>query len=227
MLTDPHILGNASPAALEALFEPAVWAARGELAAVAAGRGSAWFVGSADPWVLRHYRRGGLIARVSLDHYVWAGEARVRAFVEWRLLAWMHARGLPVAAPVAARYRRARLGYSCDLITRRIADAVPLSSVLQERELPAAVWRSIGSTIGQLHAAGVEHADLNAHNVLLDSAMQVSVVDFDRGRLRTAGGRWRAANLQRLQHSLRKLAASAPPVRFQDRDWLELLAGYG
>jgi 3-deoxy-D-manno-octulosonic acid kinase len=85
MLADPHSLGNAQQGASEALFDPDFWAARGELAAVSGGRGSAWFVGStAHPWVLRHYRRGGFVARISEDRYWWSGEDRVRSFSEWR-----------------------------------------------------------------------------------------------------------------------------------------------
>ncbi len=51
MLADPHSLGNAQQGASEALFDPDFWAARGELAAVSGGRGSAWFVGSSRPSV--------------------------------------------------------------------------------------------------------------------------------------------------------------------------------
>jgi len=104
MLSDPACLGNLPPDAVESIFDPQFWRARGELTAVTAGRGSAWFLGR--QWVLRHYRRGGFIARLSRDGYVWAGEDRVRAFAEWRLLDIMRQRGLPVPRPVAARYQR-------------------------------------------------------------------------------------------------------------------------
>ena len=80
--------------------------------------------------MLRHYRRGGFIARLSRDRYVWTGEARVRAFAEWRLLELLTERGLPVPKPIAARYQRSGLLYRCDLITQRIADAQPLSAAL-------------------------------------------------------------------------------------------------
>ena len=121
MLADPNSIGNAPESAAESLFDPCYWAARGEMAAVTGGRGSAWFVGTAaNPWVLRHYRRGGLIARISEDRYVWAGEQRVRAFAEWRLLEILSRRGLPVPKPVAAWYGRERMTYRCDLITQRI-----------------------------------------------------------------------------------------------------------
>ena len=208
------------------IFEPAFWADRGELQEAAGGRGSAWFISSvACPWVLRHYRRGGLIARLSTDRYVWAGEARVRAFAEWRLLHHLFGRGLPVPAPVAARYQREGFFYRCDLITRRIAGAEPLSSLLARGALAGASWRSIGAAIARVHAAGADHADLNAHNILLDGDGVVSVIDFDRGRLRN-GGSWMRRNLARLQRSLVKVTRALPPDRFDAAAWQLLLAGY-
>ena len=94
------------------LFAADHWAALDQLETTVGGRGAAWFVGStAQPWVLRHYQRGGLAARVARDRYLYLGEQRVRAFAEWRLLAQMYERGLPVPRPVAARYRRRGLSY--------------------------------------------------------------------------------------------------------------------
>ncbi|HEY2465567.1 MAG TPA: 3-deoxy-D-manno-octulosonic acid kinase [Steroidobacteraceae bacterium] len=226
MLADPHSLGNAQQGASEALFDPDFWTARGELAAASRGRGSAWFVGSAaHPWVLRHYRRGGFIARISADRYWWSGEDRVRAFAEWRLLSWLSERGLNVPKPVAAFYRREGLAYRCDLITERISQAKPLSAALEAGSLAAPVWRAIGAAVARLHRQGVDHADLNTHNILLDAAGSVSVIDFDRGRLRSPGA-WSAGNLARLEHSLRKISAAMPPDRFTPASWEELLAGY-
>lgn len=226
MLADPHGLGNARLDATAALFEPQFWAARGELTAVSRGRGSAWFVGSAaHPWVLRHYRRGGFIARISQDRYGWCGENRVRAFAEWRLLHHLAGHGLDVPKPVAAFYRREGLTYRCDLLTERISRAQPLSEALQGGALAAPVWCAVGATIARLHRQGVDHADLNAHNILLDAAGTVSVIDFDRGKLR-APGAWTSRNLARLERSLRKIAATLPPDRFTAASWEELLAGY-
>jgi 3-deoxy-D-manno-octulosonic acid kinase len=184
MLADPKCLGNVAD---ERIFDPHYWAGRGQLLAVPRGRGAAWFIaGAPRPWVLRHYRRGGFIARLSEDAYVWAGEERVRAFREWRLLYALRKRGLPVPEPVAALYRRRGLCYRCDLITERIVGASPLSEKLVAGVVPEANWHMIGSIIARLHAAGADHADLNAHNILIDEAGAVSVIDFDRGRLRAA-----------------------------------------
>jgi len=146
MLSDPACIGNLPQDARESIFDPAFWRARGELDAVTGGRGSAWFVGSgAHQWVLRHFRRGGFIARLSKDAYVWTGERRVRAFAEWRLLELLRRRGLRVPKPVAARYQRRGLWYRCDLITERIPGARPLSALLCEEPLAAAQWRAVGA----------------------------------------------------------------------------------
>jgi 3-deoxy-D-manno-octulosonic acid kinase len=225
MLADPSILGNALIQVEEPLFDPGFWAARNEKQAVTAGRGAAWFVGPATaPWVLRHYRRGGAIAAVSKDRYLWLGEDRVRAFAEWRLLQVLQRLGLPVPAPVAAWYRRSLLTYRCDLLTARIDDAASLSTALAAAALPAARWRAIGAMLGRFHRAGVDHADLNAHNILL-TPQNVYLIDFDRGRLRADRG-FAAANLARLQRSLAKISAALPGGRYSDGDWNALLAGY-
>jgi 3-deoxy-D-manno-octulosonic acid kinase len=225
VLTDPTQLGDWRGPKLEALFEPSFWAGRGQLAEVTGGRGSAWFIGGDACWVLRHSRRGGWIARWSRDRYLWAGERRVRTFAEWRLLALLAGRGLPVPTPIAARYRRSGAVYRCDLITQRIAGARALSTVLSCDPVEGRTWRHIGAAIGRLHAAGADHADLNAHNILLDGAGGVSVIDFDRGRLR-APGVWTAQNLARLHRSLTKVARGLPPDRFPAAAWDRLLDGY-
>ena len=99
MLYDASRVGNLSPN----WFDPKYWSARGELDGVARGRGATHFVRSAGKrYVLRHYRRGGLIARISGDRYVWQGEQSTRPFEEWQLTYRLHRAGLPVAAPLAA-----------------------------------------------------------------------------------------------------------------------------
>jgi 3-deoxy-D-manno-octulosonic acid kinase len=226
MLADPHSLGNAQFEASEALFDADFWAARGELAGVSGGRGSAWFVGPAErQWVLRHYRRGGFIARISEDRYWFSNEDRVRSFAEWRLLNHLAQRGLNVPKPVAALYRREKCTYRCDLITERIPQARALSAELAAGPPAATTWRDVGAAVARLHSHGVDHADLNAHNILLDSSGIVSVIDFDRGQLR-APGAWTLRNLTRLKRSLQKIAAALPADRFTSASWEALLAGY-
>src|SRR5271156_5857527 len=118
LLVDPARTGELLESAGEALFDPEYWRARAQLIPADRGRGAAWFVGPPPQrWVLRHYRRGGAVARISGDGYAWAGEERVRSFAEYRLLALLHQRGLPVPAPVGARSPRPGVFFRCALLT--------------------------------------------------------------------------------------------------------------
>jgi 3-deoxy-D-manno-octulosonic acid kinase len=205
-------------------FEPTWWEAQGRAKATDTGRGTTWFVGAPGvEWVLRHYRRGGAVARWVADRYLWLGLERTRPFVEFRLTQRMRALGLPVPRPVAARVLRAGLTYSGDLITERLP-GVPCSSLVARRALDATGWRAAGACVARCHRAGLDHADLNLHNLLLDRAGTAHVIDLDRAMLR-APGRWARGNLARLRRSLDKLAADWTAA---DRDaaWDELMAGY-
>jgi len=211
----------------ERIFARDHWRVRGALEESAGGRGTVAFIRDGERrWVLRHYRRGGLVARLLGDSYLWTGANRTRPFREWRLLRELRAAGLPVPEPVAARYERRGLFYRADLITGEMPTRRTLAHALAAARLDAATWRAIGACVGRLHALGVHHADLNAHNLLLGDDGSVYVLDFDRGRIRPRGA-WQQAVLGRLQRSLRKVTTGLPPDRFDDAAWQALLAGLG
>lgn len=177
--------------------------------------------------VLRHYRRGGALRDRLGDRYVWRGLQATRAWRELALLARLQHAGLPVPAPVAARVQRLPSPfYRADLLTERLPQTRTLSQALASAPLDAGVWRAVGETIARFHRAGVEHADLNAHNILLDAHGAVYLIDFDRGRLRRRTGRWCGRNLRRLHRSLRKLSALEPRFHFEAAAWADLIDGY-
>jgi tRNA A-37 threonylcarbamoyl transferase component Bud32 len=142
-----------------------------------------------------------------------------------RLVGW----GLPVPRPAAARWAAAGpLHYRADLLMLRLGGVQDLSVTLQQRPLSAAEWQAVGRAIGRLHAHGVDHADLNCHNLMHDPAddsAPVWIIDFDRGRVR-APGPWAQANLSRLQRSLRKEAGRLPTWHWAEGDWDALMRGY-
>lgn len=209
----------------EAWFDRAHWSAHG-MRAQSGGRGGVLFVDTpAGPCVLRHYHRGGLAARVSADLYLWSGAARTRAFREFRLLAHIAGLGLPAPRPVAARYVRDGLRYRADLLTQCIESAQTLAQRLADDRLDVALAQQVGRTIARFHAAGIWHADLNAHNILVAVADSVWLIDFDRGRLRKPRLAWQEANLARLRRSFDKLGARRAD-RFDERFWHPLLAAY-
>lgn len=192
-----------------------------------AGRGHTLFVDVAGrPCVLRHYYRGGMIRRLSEDAFVWTGEDRTRSFREWRLLAELMRRRLPVPRPVAARYVRSGPRYTADLITERLPGVESLATRLGAGPLPADAWRSVGSMIARFHAEQVFHADLNAHNIQIAAGGAVYLLDFDRGSIRSRDGGWKRGNLQRLRRSLDKIR-QYNAAQFADGDWDTLLQGYG
>jgi 3-deoxy-D-manno-octulosonic acid kinase len=201
------------------------WQSLGTLEGTAGGRGAAYFLSfEGRRYVLRHYRRGGFAARLATDHYLWWGENGTRPFAEWQMTYSLHRAGLPVPAPIAARYRRRGLSYTGDLITERLATVGSLAECLRTGALSILTWISIGRCLRRFHDLGVCHADLNAHNILL-AEEQVYLVDFDRCQLRGAG-LWRDGNLVRLRRSLEKITWGLPPERFGEADWHGLLDGY-
>jgi 3-deoxy-D-manno-octulosonic acid kinase len=209
-------------------FLPDYWRQNDALRIQSGGRGGVAMIDTpVGECVLRHYRRGGLMAGFMGDRYLWTGADRSRPFLEFRLLAEIDRLGLPGPAVVAARYRRHGFFYRADLITRRIADAHTLSECLAEGRLDAALAAGVGAVIAHFHRAGVWHADLNAHNVLIAGG-KIYLIDFDRGHLRTPAVGWQQANLQRLLRSLVKLGAAVRGEAVFDRDiWKPLTDSYG
>jgi 3-deoxy-D-manno-octulosonic acid kinase len=209
-------------------FVPDYWRERGALRTQAGGRGGVAIIETpAGECVLRHYRRGGLIAALIRDRYLWVGAKRTRPFMEFRLLAEIARLGLPGPVVVAARHVRYGLFYRADLITRRIADAQTLAERLVAGRLDAGLAVAVGEMLARFHRAGIWHADLNAHNVLV-TAHGLYLIDLDRGRTRAPAPRWQQANLRRLRRSLVKLgAASAGEAAFEANVWQPLLNGYG
>jgi 3-deoxy-D-manno-octulosonic acid kinase len=208
-------------------FDAAHWSRQGRAETREGGRGGVAFVETpAGACVLRHYHRGGLAARVSADRYFWTGAGRSRAFREFRLLERLVRAGLPAPAPVAARYERHGISYVADLLVRRIPAAETLAERLARGALDAALARRVGATIARFHAFGACHADLNAHNILIDERGGVSLIDFDRGRLRKPALGWQQGNLARLRRSLKKLGAQKRIAGFDVAFWHPLLAAY-
>ncbi|MHB8424660.1 MAG: 3-deoxy-D-manno-octulosonic acid kinase [Gammaproteobacteria bacterium] len=206
------------------LFTVRHWARHGPLRGAGGGRGNTWIVaGDRDEWVLRHYHRGGLAAYCSRDHYLWTGRERTRPWREWQLLALLYKEGLPVPQPVAAQVVRLGPWYRGDLITRRIADGRSLAACLRNPRIELIPWRAIGACIRRFHDAGVYHADLNAHNILINTRNEIFVIDFDRGERRTPRVLWQEANLRRLLRSMRKLST---PGLAEAHAWSALREGY-
>jgi len=220
ILFDRQRLRQADPA----LFSPARWADKARPVGDG-GRGGAWFVDAPfGHCVLRQYLRGGLVARLSRDRYVWQGANRTRSFAEFRLMRALIARKLPVPRPLAAFYMREGLRYRAAILMERLEGVRSLAdrALVAEHGAP---WEETGRLIARFHRAGLDHADLNAHNILFDGNGHGWLIDFDRGVLRIPATAWREANLARLQRSLHKLRGERSREEV-DKDFARLRRAY-
>lgn len=210
-------------------FDPAWWGERARPVG-SGGRGGAWFIEAAVegqaaergstpiPFghaVLRHYLRGGMVARLSRDRFWWRGPSRIRSFDEFRLLRELRGKGLPVPMPIAAIYWRVGRFYRAAILLDRLQNVRALADWVAD-DADAAIWARTGELIARMHRAGLDHADLNAHNLLFEPNGRGWIIDLDRGRIRIPATAWREANLKRLERSLLKLRGARSEDRVRE-----------
>ena len=198
------------------------------------GRGPVPVVSTtAGRWVVRRYRRGGWVAAPLLgDRYLRLGLAR--PLHEAHVSHEARRRGIPTPRVVAgAIYPRGPF-YRADLITEYVAGAVDLARMLFDEERVGRerteVLRRVGALVARAAAAGIEHPDLNARNVLVESfpgGTSPLLLDLDRCRVRAPGVPGDAETmLSRLTRSLRKHEERSSS-RLARAEWDALRAGSG
>lgn len=150
--------------------------------------------------LIRTYRRGGAIGPL-LDDRMFLVNRPLR---ELRLLAYLHAKDLPVPNPLGCRWTRSGLVYRGAIATEEI-DAHHLQHVLETSpDRAPSILPGVGETIRKFHDIGVFHADLQIRNILV-AGDRVYLIDFDRTRVYpvlSPHQRWK--NLLRLRRSLEK-----------------------
>lgn len=182
-----------------------------------AGRGNTfYFTVREQPLVLRHFRRGGMMRHISHRRYPYQPFEYTRAVREFETLRILHESGLPVPKPYACQVQFGWLSYQASLVMQRLPGDTLATRFLAGR-LSDTIWEQVGRVLASFHAAGVYHADLNAHNILIDSLQRVSLLDFDRARLRATPKKrvlssWPQKNLQRLHRSLTKISQQSDDV---------------
>lgn len=198
---DPLLIDEAH---IERAFDIDYWQAQDKVVGSASGRGTTWFIElDTIQAALRHYRRGGLFGKLVNDSYWYQGEAKTRSRQEFELLKVLKAAGVNVPRPVAARVVKSVLTYQADLLSEKIANSQDLVSILSKQSLSATVYHKIAAEIEKMHAAQVNHTDLNIHNILIDEDEKVWIIDFDKCH-QQSGDDWKLANWQRLKRSFEK-----------------------
>jgi 3-deoxy-D-manno-octulosonic acid kinase len=177
-------------------------------------------------WVVRRYRRGGRVA--------WLGERSLRGGMsrpirEARASGEVRRRGIPTPRVVGGAVYRTGAFYRADLVTEFVPGSVDLARLLfeeehTEREREDALI-GVGRLLARTAAAGVEHRDLNAKNILMETIPGGAIpllLDLDRCRVLPAGERGEPMRMfTRLARSLRKLEdGSLQPIA--DAEWAAL-----
>ena len=214
-------------------FDADFWRERNAIVGESIGRHTTWFIQAPDntvstEWVLRHYYRGGLVAKINNDKYLYTGIKNTRCYREITLLQQMIALGLPVPKPVAGRLIVNRAFYQADLLMEKLK-ARDLVAHLNEKTMSEEQWKNIGKTIANFHNNGIDHADLNAHNILMNEQDEIWLIDFDRCNKRSVASSfksWQGKNMARLQRSFVKEKRLSPELNYQVDDWNILEMAY-
>ncbi len=199
----------------------------------ASGRGLVYFFSAlGENCVLRHYYRGGLVAKLSNDKFLSKALEQSRPYKELNLLAQLHSAGLNVPKPIAARLKYTRFTYTADIITATIPNAQELHEYILKQPLKHSIWEKVGATLRKMHDLQACHYDINVKNVLLQEdedgqhSKTVYLLDFDGCKI-SNGDTWKSANLARFKRSLEKQRAKYSAYYYDDDCWESIKRGYG
>ncbi len=164
---------EAADALRKALSEKTLyqWAAEQSPNEKFVGRGTAYGVTlGTQRIVVRHARRGGLLAPLLQDRY--AGPPRFLREIEMSHL--LAKAGIPTPAVVAGVMYPASFGHRADVATERI-DGRDLAEIFFGPNPPAGelrdeILRAVGRMVRRLHDSGLIHPDLQLRNVLIASS---------------------------------------------------------
>jgi 3-deoxy-D-manno-octulosonic acid kinase len=198
---------------------------------LAGGRGASQkIVIDQQALVLRRYLRGGFMARLLKDLYLWTGIRQTRPWREREVVQYALQQGLPLAPVSAFNVQRNLFFYRAAIISRYLPNQGTLASCLYEAEIEETQWHELGNLIKNMHRSGINHADLNANNILIGEQQDFYLIDFDKARIMQGTGAWAENNLNRLLRSLNKIKHSRSEqglaFNFSSQHWAAFLSGY-
>jgi len=201
------------------------WYLQNRVIGSAKGRGTTWFVQLETlQGALRHYRRGGIFGKIVKDQYWFKNWQQTRSYQEFTLLTQLRLAGVHVPKPIAASAVKRGLFYRADLLSEKVPNARDLVDILQEKPLSQALYYNIGREIRKMHDTGVNHTDLNIHNILVDEEQKVWIIDFDKCCVQE-GDNWKWSNIDRLKRSFMK-EQKKRNIQWTMAEWPSLMKGY-
>ena len=133
-------------------FDPEFWKSQNALSGTGLGRGAVWFINSSfGHFVIRRYRRGGLIAKVNKQYFLFNGIEKTRPWLELKLLEKMCTLGLPVPRPIGGLFTLNKGFYHAELLTETIPNASDLFDIIKGDHSSKINWTEIGRVIRDFH----------------------------------------------------------------------------
>ena len=130
------------------------------------------------PVVIKHFRRGGLLALLIEKTY--CGIGKKRSQIEFEQMRKARQLGVQTPKPVAFAFR-GRIFYQNWLITEQIPAVQSMAALAKTAPLRVeGALHALGRQIGVLIDHGILHADFHPGNVLVDDSGKVYLVDFDK-----------------------------------------------
>lgn len=156
-----------------------------------------------EAWVLKAYRRGGVLGRWNSERY-WGCS---RFLDELRVAVLAERSGVATAEVLALILEGAGLGsVRAWLVTRYLPDVRPLTEYFGD-PFEGPVFHAAGQVVRRMHVAGIDHHDLHLGNIVGahdGTAPHAHIVDWDRARSRAPGAWSPHGNLARLWRSVEK-----------------------
>ncbi len=212
-------------------FDSNHWQANNAIDGESIGRATTYFFNHQEKrYVLREYRRGGLVGKLIEKKYFFKNIESTRAYQELVVLKQLRKLKLPVPKPVAALIKVDGYYYQAKIITRLIKNAEDLFFHLKKQSLSEQQWIAIGLLVKRFHAVGLYHSDLNIHNLMINHKSNFWLIDFDKCRFLKPYDKKLQSNIARLLRSLRKEKQNAQEkdeqFYWEEKDWAFFLQGY-
>ena len=198
---DPNALKNFS----SKLFNIDYITKEGLIKSIISGRGKTYEIEfGGNRFILKHYIRGGFIAKISYDKYFFDTVSSSRAVKEYNFLNNLFSKDLPVPKPVALQVIINKFTYTADLITRKINNEGTLYDFVKNKKMNLKLWDTLENTLQKFYKENVYHSDLNAKNIIIDNTDNFYFLDFDNSYFFYKNTLF-LKSLNRLDRSLSKL----------------------
>lgn len=128
--------------------------------------------------IVKHYRRGGILANLITQSYLRA--TKTRSQIEFEQMQHIRAKGVSAPKPVAYAYR-GNLFYKAWLVSLEIIHSQTMAEFSRtEPNRVANVMDALNRQVRILVDNQIMHADFHPGNILVDSKEQIYIIDFDK-----------------------------------------------